>query len=168
MTNATDSVLSVVGSVSVDLLGVLIACAAVFFLGSVKGKDSVLIFLFSLYPAALIADVFPFYSTVVGGGVTEHIASIAVFVVTAGASAFVLSEIIDTNYQPSTLWRWVEIAVFSVLSVGLSIALLCEYAGLHHVYAFSDLFHLLFVSGPYALLAWVLMPFIALSLFEKV
>jgi len=165
MSSATESALSLMGSISIDTLAVLLCCALFVTYGTMKGKDKLLVFLFSLYPAVLVTSFFPFYA-LVGDGVLSRYVPLIVFALSVAGIFYVLKDFVDANYQPNTLWRWIEVITLSVMSVGLCLALMCHSADLHLLYSFSPMFYTAFTS-PYALFAWLVAPLASVPLLVK-
>ncbi len=165
MSSATETALSLIGNISIDIFGVLLCCALLVTLGFTKGKSKLLIFLFSLYPSVLITSFFPFYGAVEGTAFARYV-SFVIFAASMAGVFYVLKDHIDANYQPNTLWRWIEMVTLSVVSTGLCIALLCHCADLHLLYSFSPLFDTIFTSSQ-ALFVWLITPLISIPVLVK-
>lgn len=165
----TNSLVSSLSNISADVFGILGAILLLVALGMANGKKLLIVILVSLYPAGLITFYFPYYGYLTIG--TENFFSslepIILFFVTLLACIFVLKNYFDTSYQSRTFWRYLELVTISVTTVGLSIAMLYNIAGIENFYNFSILVDSMF-SSPLALWLWFLAPLVNIPLFVRV
>lgn len=168
MSEATGSVLALIGGISGDVFGVLGLIVLLVAFGLSKGKDNLIVMMISIYPAALITEYFPFYSQIsIGSGPLGNVLpSLFVFSVVAVATFFIFRNYIDTNYQHHGFWRAVEIISLSLANVGLTIAILYHIVGIEAYYNFSVVFDGLFVSN-LAMFFWLLLPIVSIPLFIR-
>jgi len=164
----TESALSLISGVSADIFGVLACIILLVALGLSKGKDSLIIFLLALYPAGLITEYFPFYSSfAIGNGeLTKVLGPLFIFLGSLMAVIFIIKNYIDTNYQHRSFWRVVEVIVLSVTCTGLFIALLHHTVGVTEYYTYSIVFGTLF-STNLAFFIWLCVPLLTIPLFVR-
>ena len=168
MNSATDSVVTLISGISGDVFGVVGLIILLIALGLSKGKDNLLVLMISLYPSALLTEYFPFYDSVLlgNGHLSKVLTPLAVYLISAFAISFFLHNYIDTNYQHSAFWRFVEIFVLSLSIVGISIAVFYHIVGIEPLYNFSFVFDALFASN-FAMFLWLLLPIVSIPLFIR-
>ena len=152
-------------------LGVLVLAGLfiLFFLyGLVFGKGRVLAFLFSLYPAILIARAFPF-----GGAFTVAASpasqKLAVFGVALLVSVFLLRNLFISDFPFSRLKRWFEAALLSVCTVSLGLSSIYQLTMPEGIAFLSAFFHTLepSIASPFISFFILLAPIVAALIYGQ-
>ncbi len=166
--NTTIDIMHTLSDVSADVLGVFGVVVLFVALGLAKGKDVLLVLLFSLYPALLITSYFPFYDALVigGGDISVAFEKLVVFVFSAVVVIVIMRGYINSGYQGSSFWRTVEVFVLSVMSVGLFISALYHVVHIEELYNFSFVFDTLFAPAG-AFFVWLILPLLSIPMFIR-
>lgn len=166
--NTTIDIMYTLSVVSADMLGAFGVIALFVALGLAKGKDMLLILLFSLYPALLITSYFPFYDVLAigGGDISGVLERLVVFLLSTVMVVMIMRGYINTGYQGSSFWRAVEVFVLSIMSVGFFISVLYHVVHIEKLYNFSFVFDILFTpSGVF--FVWLILPLLSISMFVR-
>ena len=108
----TEAVTSTVTNTSIDVI-VALALAGLFFAyGLYAGKPRLIAVMLAMYPAALLYELFPFWSSLPEGGGVRLIAFILFILV----CTFFLRTSIRGNFSSGRIRRWVEAGVLSLLT----------------------------------------------------
>jgi hypothetical protein len=167
--DVTVSFLSSVGKVSTDIFVVAGLITLLVTVGLTQGKNMLLVFLVSLYPAALVAVFFPYYDLIAIGSLKSSEVSepLTVFLVSFIVFFFIFRTFIGARHQFHTFWRFIEVFMLSVTVVGLFFALLYHVVGIEGYYNFSHIFDLAFISKT-SLFIWLVAPIVSFPLFIRV
>jgi hypothetical protein len=166
--NVTVSFLSSVGKISTDIFVVVGLIVLLVTIGLTQGKNMLLVFLVSLYPAALVAVFFPYYDLIKIGSlksseVSEHL---TVFLVSFLVFFSIFRTFIGARHQFHTFWRFIEVFILAVTVVGLFFALLYHVVKIESYYNFSYMFDLVFITKT-SLFIWLVSPLVSFPLFVR-
>lgn len=171
MSNVTTLGTEVVNYLGGTPAGILCAVGLVILLvavGLTKGKDSLLVLLFSLYPSALLAEYFPYYGYIqVGTSEFSNILGPLIVLASLTAmTAYAIKRYVVAGYQHHTFWRIVEVVALSLAIVGLCLALLYHMVGIGQILNFGPSFGILFISDT-ALFIWLTLSLLSIPLFVR-
>ncbi len=167
--NTTINIAHTLSDVSADVFGVFGVVALFVAIGLAKGKDMLLVLLFSLYPSLLIVRYFPFYDEITIGNnntTSVTIEKLMFFLLSVIVVAIIMRAYINTGYQGNSFWRFVEVFVLSVMCVGLFISGLYHVVHVERLYNFSFVFDILFVS-PGVFFIWLISPLLSIPMFVR-
>jgi hypothetical protein len=163
METATATILQSIAALSGDVLGAGGMLVLLTAWGLAQGKDGLLALLFSAYPALLLSTHAPFSDTLQAtiAGVPLHL---YFFTIVWIAVFYIIRGYVESTYQHSGFWRFVEVFVLSLATVGLALSVAVHEFNAESFYTFSGLFQSL-LSSTYAYFLWLLAPVVALPLF---
>lgn len=144
-------------SISSEVLALGGAVLFLVALGLAKGKGELLALLVALYPAAIVASTFPYWSQMpfrssVGDDATMN--AVVVFGLGTLLGFFVLRGFISGLIRPNSLARTLETLMVALIVTGTGMALAATLLNTTALYPLSPLALMLF-SGQVALFWWI-------------
>lgn len=168
VTSVTATLVHTATSISFDAFVLLALFVFFFFYALIAGKARALVFLYSLYPALLLARAFPF-GGVLGSTITPAWQKFTVFLVALLLIAFLLRNIFFSYFPGSRVRRWFEAALISICTVGLGLVSIYQLIVPESATFLSGFFHALepFIASPIISFFVLLAPIIASLLFGR-
>ncbi len=155
--------LSAVTAYTTDVFFVLAVVAVFLVVGFVRGKGTLLAFLFGLYPATLAVSQFPWYNEFIHAGVSKDHVHALVFFVALGLSYFIGRRCVDEVYARGGFLRVVDVSVLALAVAGLLLSSLSHTVSLSVYFGKTPLLITLFGS-PLMVWLWLCAPLVAVFL----
>lgn len=165
---ATESITHIVSSVSADIFGLLGLLLLFVVLGLSRGKDTLISYIFSLYPSALMTAHFPFYDriTFLDVEAVPSLPMLTVFVLSLIGTMCIITKYVDARYQEHAFWRYVEIGALATGAVTLTISVLYNIIELQYLYHLSPMIDTVLASKTYFFF-WIIAPLVSILAFVR-
>lgn len=166
--NSFQDVVQSILSASSDTFVVLALIAILSGYGLFAGKHRLVSFIVSLYPAAFIFRLIPFFKDILGQTSAtgqDVLVKLVIFALILVPIHLVMASFISTEFSLSRIKKFIEAGVLGLAGTAVLIAFSYQVVNISKLYNFSAGIDALFISGNF--FWWLLASFVALFFLRK-
>jgi len=155
-------------SASSDVVIILALIAILFAYGLFAGKSHLVSFIISLYPAAFIFKLVPFFQDILGktsATAQDVLIKIVIFALIFMPIHLVINSLISTEFSFSRIRKFIEAGILGLTGTSVLVAFSYQVVNISKLYNFSAGIDKLFISGNF--FWWLIASFIVLFFLRK-